>query len=249
MPVGALIHHLPVCCLCLQASAASTVPGTPVDLSAEVQSCLELMRATRAQLADRLQHSQGVCEEMIAGCQQGAAGQDAEAVVARAPADSGAFGSPAPASPASPRDESPAVLRVSRRHHANVAHDASPSPPSKLSGESGWGGSSCSPSVSPRSDCGAATPRKVAQARVAEARARTTAWDLAGFVRSLGLQVMSWAAGGGYLVVGQPARARLSSSGSSWQDISGVGLDRAAPPLQVLLLTSCSPPLLAHPAV
>lgn len=157
------------------------------------------MRATRAQLADRLQHSQGVCQEMIAGCQQGAAGQDAEAVAARAgeaPSDSGAaFGSPAPASPASPRAESPAVLGMSRRHHANVAHEASPSPPSKLSGESGWGGSSCSPSVSPRSDCGAATPRKAAQARVAEARARTTAWDLAGFVRSLGFQV-SWAAGG-----------------------------------------------------
>ncbi|PRW33506.1 hypothetical protein C2E21_7720 [Chlorella sorokiniana] len=168
------------------ASAASTVPGTPADLSAEVQSCLELMRATRAQLADRLQHSQGVCEEMIAGCQQGAAAQDAEDVAPAA--DAGAFGSPAPASPASPREESPAVLGVSRRHHANVAHDASPSPPSKLSGESGWGGSSCSPSVSPRSDCGGATPRKAAQARVAEARARTTAWDLAGFVRSLGFQ-------------------------------------------------------------
>lgn len=51
----------------MQASATSTVPGTPADLTREVASCLELMRATRAQLADRLAHSQGVCEQVRAG--------------------------------------------------------------------------------------------------------------------------------------------------------------------------------------
>lgn len=173
-----------------------------------MQSCLELMRATRAQLADRLQHSQGVCEEMIAGCQQGAAGQDSEVAAAPA-ADSGAFGSPAPASPASRHEveEEPAVLGVSRRHHANV--EASPSP--KLSGGSGWGGSSCSPSVSPRSDCGVqggagTSPSKAVQARVAEARARSTAWDLAGFVRSLGFEVR------GTRLVGWPDCVRPAGS-------------------------------------
>lgn len=180
----------------LQASAASTVPGTPADLSAEVQSCLELMRATRAQLADRLQHSQGVCEQMIAGCQQGAAGQTDETAGADPAADGGAFGSPAAASPASQAQraeaaEEPAVLGASRRHHANVERDASPSPSHRSHG-SGWGGSSCSP----RSDCSAPEGRQAAQAQVAEVRARTGAWDLAGFVRSLGFQVGVRAVGG-----------------------------------------------------
>ncbi|KAL4419705.1 hypothetical protein ABPG75_006803 [Micractinium tetrahymenae] len=72
------------------ASAASTVPGTPADLSREVQSCLEMMRATRAQLADRLAHSQGVCEAMIADCQAGRDRRAAENLGAALQAAAGA---------------------------------------------------------------------------------------------------------------------------------------------------------------
>lgn len=106
------------------ASAASTVPGTPADLSREVQSCLEMMRATRAQLADRLAHSQGVCEAMIADCQAGrgfrstedlgaalqaAAGAAAEALEA-AVGDGEEAASPQASSPAPAPFGSPAAV-------------------------------------------------------------------------------------------------------------------------------------------
>lgn len=160
------------------------------------------MRATRAQLADRLTHSQGVCEQMIAECQQGAGGGSAtaEAVEGAQAGTSGAFGSPAVASfTASERQQvaaaeegeaEPPVLGVSRRHQPNLPRDASPSP--QKSGSSGWSGSSCSPGVSGANRAADADGgmREAAAGRVAELRARHTSWDLAGFVKELGFQVL-----------------------------------------------------------
>lgn len=195
------------------------MPGTPADLTREVQSCLELMRATRAELADRLAHSQGVCEQMIAGCQQGAAQQGEQ--------EPAAFGSPAAAeSPERAQPEAAEerkVLGVSQRH-TNALFDASPSASSKLSASSGWGGSSCSPGASAGSVAGARGQGDAVQARVAEARARCSAWDLAGFVRELGFQV------------------------SKGWEMGGVGhRGPVCPPGPELLDTAHSPPPITHP--
>ena len=186
-------------CPALQASAGSTVPGTPADLSREVQSCLEMMRATRFQLADRLAHSQATCAAMIADCDAagtragGVAGGEGEQEQAAA----FAFGSPAaPSSSAASQqgkdegvaeeqEEEPAVLGVSRRHHANLQHQLQQSPsPVKKAGGRGQGDS--------QPAAGEGSMRRAWEAaheRVAEVRAQHTSWDLAGFVRDLGFEV------------------------------------------------------------
>lgn len=133
---------------------------------------------------------------MIAECQLGAGGSSAGEVPQAEPAVSGAFGSPATASPAASERQGeaadPAVLGLSPRHHPNLAQAASTSPQKRAS--SGWGGSSCSPGVSGGSVAsstanGGQGPAWEAAARVAEVRGRHTSWDLAGFVAELGFEV------------------------------------------------------------
>ena len=172
------------------------MPGTPADLSREVQSCLEMMRATRFQLADRLAHSQATCAAMIADCDAagsqagGRAGKEGEAAAF-------AFGSPAaPSSSAASQqeegegiaeeqEEEQAVLGVSRRHHANLPLELQQSPsPVKKAGGRGQGDS--------QPAAGEGSMRKAWEAaheRVAEVRAQHTSWDLAGFVSDLGFEV------------------------------------------------------------
>lgn len=182
--------------LCTQASATSTLPGTPAaDLTCEVQSCLDIMRATRVQLADRLAHSAGVCKAMIDDCQKqslgergvGAAADDNDQALE-------AFGSPAVASPsASEQEEREGActpLGVSRLHHANLPPQQASSPAKKAQAQPGRGGTSVSPS-SCSVDGSMRAAWEAAHARVAEVRAQHTSWDLAGFVQGLGFEVSS----------------------------------------------------------
>ncbi|EFN53829.1 hypothetical protein CHLNCDRAFT_58496 [Chlorella variabilis] len=176
------------------ASATSTLPGTPAaDLTCEVQSCLDIMRATRVQLADRLAHSAGVCKAMIDDCQKqslgergvGAAADDNDQALE-------AFGSPAVASPsASEQEEREGActpLGVSRLHHANLPPQQASSPAKKAQAQPGRGGTSVSPS-SCSVDGSMRAAWEAAHARVAEVRAQHTSWDLAGFVQGLGFEI------------------------------------------------------------
>jgi hypothetical protein len=183
----------------LQATAAHALPGTPAaDLASEVQSCLEMMRACRVQLADRLAHSAGVCQAVAADCEEShCCGTQ---VRAEGEQDPEAFGSPAAGSSStcgpSPEEE-PAVLGISRRIHANLPQP-SPSPTKKAAhGKHGRGALD--------------EERQAARARVAEVRAQHSGWDLAGFMRSLGHEVSCCQLRAGQPIAGScgPACANL----------------------------------------
>ncbi|KAL4856951.1 hypothetical protein ACK3TF_002652 [Chlorella vulgaris] len=147
----------------LAPAAAATVSGTPTaDLTREVQSCLDMMRATRVHLADRLTHSAGMCESMECQLAQGKSEQPASPTAGGISPK--AFGSPATASPQCLELEEDGPAGTPPQHSA-----------------------SCSPTGSV--DGGSADVQSAASAHVAQVRASHNAWDLAGFMRGLGYEI------------------------------------------------------------
>lgn len=162
----AACERIPSHAVALQASAAAaTVPGTPTaDLTREVQSCLDMMRATRVHLADRLTHSAGVCESMECQLAHGKSEQPASPTAGGISPK--AFGSPAAASP----------------QFLDLEEDGRAATPPQRS-------ASCSPTGSV--GVGPTDEQSAARAHVAQVRACHNAWDLAGFMRGLGYEVSS----------------------------------------------------------
>eukprot|EP00887_Chlorella_sp_A99_P005914 scaffold29.g5914.t1 len=109
------------------------------DLTSDVNSVLELMRATRASLADRLAHSQQACEHMIRELRQGAhaalGGGEEEYSEAQGQASGEEAAPPAVHEADGEGGVEPAVLGASSRHNSQPL---AVGPASKCS-KAGWG--------------------------------------------------------------------------------------------------------------
>ena len=162
------------------ASGIGGCGGEGEALTREVASCLELMRATRAQLADRLTHSQATCSAVIADCHAASAncGSTGEGeltdMAAAAATAATVFGSP-----------SAAPLQVRRQGRQGEEEEEAP----VLSGSPQHDASNQQGTPSPSSAEAAPPPVTDARRVCMAARARRSGWDVAGFVRELGFEV------------------------------------------------------------